>query len=320
MSNRKICKEWPLPIEAGDLPEAAFLQAALWEPGQTVTIDFIDRNVPAWKKAWVQKVVKEMVQPHVNLDLKFGNYGRNADIRITFLNDGAYSRLGSQSAYKDPQHPESMNLGWLDQPHSGSFTWEGRTYQFPGCNDGCSRHTNGYVIIHEFGHALGMIHEHQNPKGGIEWNKEEVYRTFSGAPNYWSKQQIDQNVMDKLSLDLLNASEYDPKSVMLYAFDAELTLNGVGTQANPVMSPTDIEWMAKVYGKPKKAKQKDDDRMTPTTEEVKDEEILEEVKDEVKRKKRVPVLVWIMLAVVVLGTIGTVTGVVLHKRKKARRL
>ncbi len=31
------------------------------------------------------------------------------------------------------------------------------------------------TVLHEFGHSLGLIHEHQSPfKGGFEWNKDEV--------------------------------------------------------------------------------------------------------------------------------------------------
>ena len=30
-------------------------------------------------------------------------------------------------------------------------------------------------MLHEFGHALGLIHEHQSPfPGGFEWNREAV--------------------------------------------------------------------------------------------------------------------------------------------------
>jgi hypothetical protein len=38
-------------------------------------------------------------------------------------------------------------------------------------------------VIHEFGHALGLIHEHQNPSGGIQWNKPVVCRYYEGPPN-----------------------------------------------------------------------------------------------------------------------------------------
>jgi hypothetical protein len=31
------------------------------------------------------------------------------------------------------------------------------------------------TVLHEFGHAIGLIHEHQSPfKGGFEWDKDEV--------------------------------------------------------------------------------------------------------------------------------------------------
>ena len=31
------------------------------------------------------------------------------------------------------------------------------------------------TVLHEFGHSIGLIHEHQSPfKGGFEWNKDEV--------------------------------------------------------------------------------------------------------------------------------------------------
>ena len=51
------------------------------------------------------------------------------------------------------------------------------------------------VVVHEFGHALGAIHEHQNPKGGIEWNLPAVYKYFAGPPNFWSKEDVDVNVL-----------------------------------------------------------------------------------------------------------------------------
>lgn len=43
-----------------------------------------------------------------------------------------------------------MNLGFVDRP----------------------------TVLHEFGHSLGLIHEHQSPfPGGFEWNREEVRKT-----------------------------------------------------------------------------------------------------------------------------------------------
>ena len=42
------------------------------------------------------------------------------------------------------------------------------------------------TYFHEFGHLLGMIHEHQNPSSNpIQWNKQAVVKALSGPPNNW---------------------------------------------------------------------------------------------------------------------------------------
>ena len=114
----------------------------------------------------------------------------------------------------------TMNFGWFDVP----------------------------TVIHEFGHALGMIHEHQNPYGTeIQWNLTELYSTYGDNPNYWSEEQTYQQVVEKYSQNEINGSTFDPCSIMLYFFDADLTTNGVGSKQNMRMSPTDMQWLAQEY-------------------------------------------------------------------------
>ena len=107
------------------------------------------------------------------------------------------------------------------------------------------------VVLHEFGHALGCIHEHQNPEGGIQWNEEAVYKFFGGPPNNWSRQETYENVIMKYSMDQLNASKFDPKSIMLYAFPAALLRGGVATQENDQLSLNDKRFIGKMYPLPK---------------------------------------------------------------------
>ena len=105
------------------------------------------------------------------------------------------------------------------------------------------------VVLHEFGHALAAIHEHQNPKGGIRWNEKAVYAYFSGPPNNWSKEEIDFNILQKYKLDQLNATEFDIKSIMLYAFPPEFIRGGKGTPNNTDLSAGDKKFIARMYSR-----------------------------------------------------------------------
>jgi hypothetical protein len=105
------------------------------------------------------------------------------------------------------------------------------------------------VVVHEFGHALAAIHEHQNPRGGLKWNVQAVYKTFSGPPNNWSKEAIDFNILQKYSIDQLNATEFDMDSIMLYSFPPELLKGGKGTPENTDLSAGDKKFIAKMYPK-----------------------------------------------------------------------
>jgi hypothetical protein len=101
--------------------------------------------------------------------------------------------------------------------------------------------------MHEFGHVLGMIHEHQNPRGkDIEWNKPEVY-TWALSTQGWDKATTDTNIINHYKLDSINSSDFDPQSIMLYFFPPKLTLNNQGTSQNLRLSGLDVLWINKEY-------------------------------------------------------------------------
>jgi hypothetical protein len=105
------------------------------------------------------------------------------------------------------------------------------------------------VVVHEFGHALGCIHEHQSPAEGLNWNKDQVYRVFEGPPNYWTKEQIDHNIIEHYSGTQTQFTAFDPDSIMLYAFPANLFTDGKGTKSNSHLSKTDETFIAQMYPK-----------------------------------------------------------------------
>ena len=190
-----------------------------WMNGSTLHVRFIDGN------AQQQATAKEQAKwwsDHANLTFAFDN-APNADIRITFdENDGAWSYVGTD-AKGIPANEATMNLGFLD----------------------------GGTAAHEFGHAIGLAHEHQNPAGGIQWNEAVVIQALSGSPNFWTPEQTRHNVLRKYSADQVNGTAFDKDSIMLYFFPAEWTLNGVATSQNEVPSAIDRQFIAgaKMYPK-----------------------------------------------------------------------
>jgi hypothetical protein len=190
-----------------------------WMNGSTLRVRFMSgtpaQQTTARKQAaWWSQVA--------NLKLDF-NDAPNAEIRITFdPSDGAWSYIGTDCR-GIPANEATMNLGFLDGGTAG----------------------------HEFGHAIGLAHEHQNPAGGIQWNEQVVIRETAKSPNFWDEATARHNILEKYSADQINGTAFDPDSIMLYFFPASWTLNGIATKANDVLSSMDKGFIAgaKMYPK-----------------------------------------------------------------------
>ena len=81
-------------------------------------------------------------------------------------------------------------------------------------------------MLHEFGHAIGLIHEHQNPKGGVNWNKVAVKHDLRGPPNYWNDVTIENNIFRFYPEKDVIATKVDPQSIMMYPIPKSWTLMG----------------------------------------------------------------------------------------------
>ena len=183
-----------------------------WMNGSTLRVRFMGGTAAQRAKAREQAGWWEVV---ANLKFDF-NDAPDAEIRIAFdANDGAWSYIGTDCR-SIPRNEATMNLGFLD----------------------------GGTAAHEFGHAIGLAHEHQNPAGGIQWNEAVVIREMAGSPNFWDEQTTRHNILQRYSVDQVNATEFDPQSIMLYFFPAEWTTNGIGTEANEVLSAMDRQFIA----------------------------------------------------------------------------
>jgi hypothetical protein len=103
------------------------------------------------------------------------------------------------------------------------------------------------VVLHEFGHAIGLHHEHLNPVGGIQWNKDAVYKDLMNPPNKWNKADVDDNLFEPLSKTQTNFTAFDPLSIMVYAISSKWTLDGYSVPETDALSDTDKKVVALYY-------------------------------------------------------------------------
>lgn len=223
----KWCFAWfaQAPSEAGSADRAALQKAAKWLPGETISVSFLDGD-PALQEKVKQAALLWTAPGLAHLNLEFRN-DNNTDIRISFKHKGSWSTVGT-TCRQVPKPQPTMNYGWLNKNSTQTAIEE--------------------VVLHEFGHALGLIHEHQHPAGGIKWNREKVIQDLSGPPNQWTLQQIEFNMFQPYSKKETNFTEgMDPKSIMMYPFPPSWTEDGFSTTTNSKLSEKDKEFIRNEY-------------------------------------------------------------------------
>lgn len=191
----------PIPPDDPRYASAAFYRNSTWTPGQTVKIGFLDGSDQ--QQETTKGMVMKYLAPIVGLNFEWvpSSAARTADIRVSYnYSGGGLSCVGKGSKSCDLGGGASLKIA----PNSGT-----------------------YVTLHEFGHAMGLSHEHQTTCD----NPLDV----TGLGQWFQRNTlIDPNL----------CSPWDKDSIMNYNFTSK---NGIKVTPMQVYSKVDIEWLSKIY-------------------------------------------------------------------------
>jgi hypothetical protein len=219
-------KEVPSPADprSTSREELALAKYKLWEPGQLLRIRILDGD-----KALQDRVEQQASKwlEFANLKFEFGNFP-GAEIRVTFKGSGYCSLVGTD-AKRCPDPQPTMTLG--------GFTINTDLVEIRR------------VVIHEFGHAIGCVHEQSSPSIDIPWDKEKVYQYYEFLIG-WDKAKVDHNVFKRYEKSEVHFTpQHDPKSIMQYPVPNELTNGDFEIGWNTDLSEMDKIFIAKMYPK-----------------------------------------------------------------------
>ena len=105
------------------------------------------------------------------------------------------------------------------------------------------------VLLHEFGHAMGMYHEHQNPSPNnpLKWNEAAAYDLYVNKQG-WTKEQVKAQILNREDKTKTLYTAWDPNSIMNYSIPNSLLATPVKTFRNQEYSDGDKAWFKLKYG------------------------------------------------------------------------
>jgi hypothetical protein len=189
----------------------------LWSPGSVLRVRFMD-DKPQFERA-VRRYMP-LWGVYANIQFEFSQ-DKDAEVRIAFRKgDGNWAYVGTV-CMQIPLSEPTMNFDSLDPPEIN--------------------------VLHEFGHVLGLRHEHNHPKG-IKWNKQLVYKSMNGPPNHWDKATTDANMFTRWASSTFPVQKpFDPISVMAYPMPKEWTALDTDFGHKDSLSAVDKDFIGRLY-------------------------------------------------------------------------
>jgi serralysin len=190
----------------------------LWKVGANLRFYFMDGNEE--QKALVRSAINEWGS-YVNLT--FTEIQSNeAEIRVSFKKVGSWGYQGTDALAIKKEEP-TLNYGDLSKDSD----------------------TNRFLLLHEFGHILGLTHEFSNPSAGQVFNMKAVEEFARTAG--WSKGYIEANFQPVQSYP--GSRPYDPFSIMGYGALPKSFFVDPDKHSRPAvgLSDSDKKYIASLY-------------------------------------------------------------------------